>query len=47
MHLAGLDRQIDTLEDLLVLFFEFNVQVLDIEHFFLLACRGVLRGCGV
>ena len=33
MHLAGFDRQVDTFEDLLVLFFKFDVQVLDFQHF--------------
>jgi hypothetical protein len=39
VHLAGLDGQVDALEDLLVLFFKFDVQVLDFSIFVLFAGR--------
>ena len=34
MHLAGLDRQVDTLQNGFILFFKRDVQVLDLKHFF-------------
>ena len=39
VHFAGFDFQIDAFEDLLVLFFQFYVQVFDAQHFGLLLAR--------
>ncbi len=49
VHLAGLDGQVDTFEDLLILFFKFDVQVLDFQHFYLLgrAFLPVVFGSGL
>jgi len=38
MHRSGLNLQIDTFEDLLVLFFKFYLQTFDIQHFNLVLC---------